>query len=114
MTSEDRFKFSSSEKAKIKTKAVEGLDPKFDLLTISDSDDQLENTYRVTMRIKKAKMHLVHFDMDTPFMLMKPNENPDNAGKFLPGRTDMLENYMDVTLDMVKASVRFYKMYGKE
>ena len=54
------FQLYASPKANFKEKIVEIIAPKFELKTISDTDIQLDNTYNVTMRLKKAITHFLY------------------------------------------------------
>ena len=92
----------TTDNSKYILKAVELIDPIYQLLTISDSEVHLKDTNNVTMWINRYMVHLNRCNLYLPFYLV--GRNPTN-GIAVNGRFYILENYTYIRLKNVQASV---------
>jgi hypothetical protein len=98
---------------KLHTLAITSLPTKFNLLTITDNDEQqLDSTYNLMMRNNEFFTKLEKYNMAEPFYRVI-QEDENNPGTILPNVINLRENVSRVTEDQVRESNRFYSQYGQ-
>jgi hypothetical protein len=92
---------------KLHTLAITASPTKFNLLTITDNDEQLDSTYNLMMCNDEFFTKLEKYNMAEPFYRVV-QEDENNPGTILPNVTNLCENISRVTEDQVCESNRFY------
>ena len=90
---------------KLRESATAKLSNSFGLLSLDDSDNQLANTYDISMRIVKFQKVLSEFYMLDVFTLRNSSTSPWK---------DLLSLFSSTTEDEVRASNKFYMQFRQD
>ena len=90
---------------KLRESATTKLSNSFGLLSLDDSDNQLANTYDISMRIVEFQKVLSKFDMLDVFTL---RDSSASSSK------NLLSLFSSTTEDEVRASNKFYMQFGQD
>ena len=95
---------------KLREKATKPLSNSFSLLTVENSEDQLANTYGVTVRIGEFKKQLRIYDMVEVFQILVPD--PIDGSQLKDVTFDLFTCYDSVTESQIRASNNYWNTYG--
>ena len=95
---------------KLREKATKPLSNSFSLLTVENSEDQLANTYGVTVRIGEFKKQLRIYDMVEIFQILVPD--PIDGSQLKDVTFDLFTCYDSVTESQIRASNNYWNTYG--
>ena len=95
---------------KLREKATKPLSNSFSLLTVENSEDQLANTYDVTVRIGEFKKQLRIYDMVEVFQILVPD--PIDGSQLKDVTFDLFTCYDSVTESQIRASNNYWNTYG--
>jgi hypothetical protein len=107
---ENRAKLSDNDRIKLQTAIITPLSPKFQLTSLSDSDNQLSIVYNLGMRVNDLRKRLLSADMIDAFKIITPNPADPNQPLSVD---DLLQSYGNMTLESVRAHVKFLNYYGQ-
>lgn len=89
-----------------------GIEPKTKILSVTETDDQLANTYDLTMTLEELEKIARKEDFSDGFMIVVPD--PVDPGAIQSRTYNYLKEFQDMTEDMVKNSVWFLRHYKQQ
>ena len=104
---------------KLRTKATAGIDPQFALTPLEDTEEQLQNTYNVTMRKQHFREILIQYDMIDVFTIYVLDKGESDGlmkhqNTNVPITYDLLQMHSSLSINTIREYMQFLRTYGQD